>query len=155
MDEYSRKTADLTPEYLLALSRQVDQLSKHYQQNRLGTLTQDFSNTLTGHFNELTQYLQLYQNDGVMRAASLFRCKAQLQLYTLVKAAALIARENPEVGAIVDSSAAMLKELLVNLESLVLEEREAGTRFVETEKDHVIMKLRREVGIKREYTQEL
>lgn len=121
MDEYSRKTADLTPEYLLALSRQVDQLSKHYQQHRLGSLTQDFSNTLTTHFNELTQYLQLYQNDTVMRAASLFRCKAQLQLYTLAKTSVLIARENPEVGAIVESSASMLKELLSNLESLVLE----------------------------------
>lgn len=56
-----------------------------------------------------------------MRAASLYRCKGLLQLYTLVKAAALIARENPEVGAIVESSAAMLKELLMNLEGLVLE----------------------------------
>lgn len=47
MDEFSFKKAEITPEYLLALSRQVDIVSKQWQQARLGSLTQDFSNTLT------------------------------------------------------------------------------------------------------------
>ncbi len=78
MDEYSRKAADIQPQYLLALSKRIDVISRHFQQLRLGSLTQDFSNTLTTEFNELAQYLNLYHNDAVMRSSSLLRCKASL-----------------------------------------------------------------------------
>lgn len=78
MDEFSFKTADISPEYLLGLSRQVDAVSRQWQQLRLGSLTQDFSNTLTAEFNDLSQYLSLYRDDHVMRASSLLHCKGKL-----------------------------------------------------------------------------
>jgi hypothetical protein len=100
MGEFSFKTAEISPEYLLGLSKQVDAVSRQWQQLRLGSLTQDFSNTLTAEFNDLSQYLGLYHDDAVMRASSLFRCRARLELYTLSKTAFLVGRENPELGNI-------------------------------------------------------
>lgn len=123
MDEYSFKNAEISPEYLLALSRQVDTVSRQFQQLRLGTLTQDFSNTLTAEFSDLSQYLSLYHNDHIMRASSLFRCRAHLELYTLSKVALLIGRENSELGNIIENCLSQLKEVLSNYEGLLLEER--------------------------------
>lgn len=94
MDEFSFKNAEISPEYLLGLSRQVDVVSRQWQQLRLGSLTQDFSNTLTAEFNDLSQYLSLYRDDPVMRASSLLHCKGRLELYTLGRAAVAIGREN-------------------------------------------------------------
>jgi hypothetical protein len=48
-----------------------------------------------------------------------------------------------------------LREVLVNCEGLLLEERRSELRLLESEKDKVIARLRREVVIKREYTGEL
>jgi hypothetical protein len=120
MDEYSHKIVDITPEYLLNLSKHVDLMSKHYLHHRMGALTQDFSNTLTTQFNELTHFLNLYHNDSVMRTSSLLKCKAHLELYTLSKISVLVARENPELGAIIEHSNAQLREVLGSLESLIL-----------------------------------
>jgi len=61
MEQFGRKAVDISPEYLLALSKNIEIVSKHYQAERLGTLTQDFSNTLTASFTELSQLLSLYQ----------------------------------------------------------------------------------------------
>jgi hypothetical protein len=58
-------------------------VSKHYQTERLGTLTQDFSNTLTTTFTELSQLLALYQEDKVMKSHALLKCKITLELYCL------------------------------------------------------------------------
>lgn len=115
MDEYSRKVADITPDYLLNLSKQVDLISKHYQHHRLGPLTQDFSNALTVQFNELTHYLTLYQVDSVMRACSLYRCKIQLELYSLSKIAVLVGRENSEISNIIDQFILQIREIFTNM----------------------------------------
>jgi hypothetical protein len=50
MEQFGRKSVEISPDYLLALSKNVEIVSKHYQNERLGTLTQDFSNTLTTNF---------------------------------------------------------------------------------------------------------
>jgi hypothetical protein len=125
MDDYSLKTAEISPEYLLGLSRQVDAVSRHYQQLRLGSLTQDFSNTLTAEFNDLAHYLALYRDDPVMRAASLLHSRARLELYTLGRVAVVVGRENSELGGIVGHCVGQLREVLGASEGLVLEERRA------------------------------
>lgn len=155
MDDFCFKTAEISPEYLLGLSRQVDAVSRQWQQLRLGSLTQDFSNTLTAEFNDLSQYLSLYRDDAVMRASSLLHCKGRLELYTLGRAAVAIGRENGELSNIISNCIAQLKEVLDTSEGLVLEERRAEGRLMESEKDKLIARLRREVAIKREYTGEL
>jgi hypothetical protein len=120
MDQYDFKNADISPEYLLALSKQVDVVSRHSQQLRLGSLTQDFSNTLTAEFNELSQYLALYRDDAVMRASSLLHTRARLELYTLGKVAAVVGRENNEMGNIINNCINQLREVIGSCEGLVL-----------------------------------
>jgi len=40
MEQFANKILDITPQYLLALSKNVDVLSRYYQQERMGSLTQ-------------------------------------------------------------------------------------------------------------------
>ena len=129
MDEYDVKNAEFSPEYLLGLSKQVEVVSRHSQQLRLGSLTQDFSNTLTAEFNDLSQYLSLYRDDAVMRCSSFLHARARMELYTLGKVGVVVGRENVEMGNIINNCITQLREVLGSCEGLVLEERRAEGRL--------------------------
>jgi hypothetical protein len=100
MQQLGRKSVEVSAEYLLGLSRQVEAVSRNYQEERLGPLTQEFSSVLTHNFGELSQLLALYQDDRIMRDFSLVRCKANLELYCWEKAVALIKRDRVEVATV-------------------------------------------------------
>ena len=46
MNIITPKVIDISPHYLLTISQEIELINKEYQINKLGSLTQDFSNTL-------------------------------------------------------------------------------------------------------------
>jgi hypothetical protein len=78
MELLSQQKVDIAPAYLLALSKQVDALSRLTLLDRQGPLTQEFSHTLQLQFSDLAQYLALYMDDPVMRDCALLKCKLAL-----------------------------------------------------------------------------
>ena len=91
-------TADLSPEYLLTLSKRVDVLSRHSLALRLGPLTQEFSALLNSQFSELGSMVTLYHQDPIMKESSYIRCKTTLELYCIQKVAALLEGESSEIA---------------------------------------------------------
>lgn len=85
-------------------------MSRNYQEERLGPLTQEFSSVLTQNFGELSQLLALYQDDSVMRDFSLVRCKASLEAYCWEKAVGLLKRDRGEVGSVCQQLIAQFRE---------------------------------------------
>lgn len=81
---------DIAPEYLLALSKQVDVLNKLALLDRRGSLTQEFSIVLQEQFKELAQLLSIYGDDLVMKDTAILKCKANLEFYVWDKANAIL-----------------------------------------------------------------
>ena len=78
MDLASPEKIDISPEYLLSLSQQVDSLNKHALLSRRGSLTQQFSQALQAEFKELGQLLAVYGEDRPLKEAAIVKCKARL-----------------------------------------------------------------------------
>lgn len=78
MESYEKKIIDISPQYLIEISKFVEILSAYYEQQLLGNLTVEFSSALTSIFSDLNQYLILYSEDAVMRQNSYLKTKINI-----------------------------------------------------------------------------
>ena len=90
-----------------------------------------------------------------MKNSSYLKCKVNLELYVLEKIAELIKHNNSGLSQLIDRVIEHLREYFGDVEGLIFYQRQAKYNYFEKEKDKIIFGLRRQIGIKRQYTSEL
>lgn len=81
MNSLEKKQILIEPTYLVEVSNSVETLNHFYEQEGIGSLSNEYRNLLVSSFGNLNQNLQIYSNSedaSSMVQAAVIKCKADI-----------------------------------------------------------------------------